>query len=74
MNPLTFVPADLDYVDVPAYRFATDAVFKNASIRKNGPLPGVVGTRLPPVKTLRPTAPRRCPPRHAATPETHLER
>jgi radical SAM superfamily enzyme YgiQ (UPF0313 family) len=28
INPLSFVPADLDYVDVPAYRFATKAVFK----------------------------------------------
>jgi hypothetical protein len=27
VNPLTFIPADLDYVDVPAYRFATNAVF-----------------------------------------------
>jgi B12-binding domain/radical SAM domain protein len=34
VNPLTFVPADLDYVDVPAYRFATNAVFKYASMRK----------------------------------------
>jgi B12-binding domain/radical SAM domain protein len=37
VNPLTFVPADLDYVDVPAYRFATNAVFKYASIRKMVP-------------------------------------
>ena len=34
MNPLTFIPADLDYVDVPAYRFATKAVFKYASIAR----------------------------------------
>ena len=33
VNPLTFIPADLDYVDVPAYRFATKAVFKYASMR-----------------------------------------
>jgi B12-binding domain/radical SAM domain protein len=34
INPLSFVPADLDYVDVPAYRFATKAVFKYASMAK----------------------------------------
>jgi len=34
VNPLSFVPADLDYVDVPAYRFATKAVFKYASMAK----------------------------------------
>ena len=37
VNPLTFVPADLDYVDVPAYRFAANAVFKYASMRKMVP-------------------------------------
>jgi B12-binding domain/radical SAM domain protein len=37
VNPLTFIPADLDYVDVPAYRFATNAVFKYASMRKMVP-------------------------------------
>lgn len=28
MNPLTFVPADLDYVDVPAYRYLLRSMFK----------------------------------------------
>lgn len=28
VNPLTFVPADLDYVDVPDYRYAMRSVFK----------------------------------------------
>ena len=37
VNPLTFIPADLDYVDVPAYRFATKAVFKYGSMRKMVP-------------------------------------
>ncbi|MDQ2876998.1 MAG: TIGR04190 family B12-binding domain/radical SAM domain protein, partial [Actinomycetota bacterium] len=37
VNPLTFIPADLDYVDVPAYSFATKAVFKYASMRKMVP-------------------------------------
>lgn len=31
VNPLTFVPADLDWVDVPAYEFMLHAVFKYAS-------------------------------------------
>jgi B12-binding domain/radical SAM domain protein len=34
VNPLTFVPADLDYVDVPSYRFAAKAIFKYASMTK----------------------------------------
>jgi B12-binding domain/radical SAM domain protein len=37
VNPLSFVPADLDYVDVPAYRFATKAVLKYASMAKMVP-------------------------------------
>jgi B12-binding domain/radical SAM domain protein len=37
VNPLSFIPADLDYVDVPAYRFATNAVFKYGSMRKMVP-------------------------------------
>ncbi len=32
VNPLSFVPADLDYVDIPAYDYATKAVFKYASM------------------------------------------
>ncbi len=28
INPLTFVPADLDYVDVPAYRYMLGALVK----------------------------------------------
>jgi B12-binding domain/radical SAM domain protein len=32
-NPLTFVPADLDYVDVPAYRYLLRSMFKYRSLR-----------------------------------------
>lgn len=32
MNPLTFVPADLDYVDVPAYRYLLRSLFKYRSL------------------------------------------
>ena len=32
VNPLSFVPADLDWVDVPAYDFMTHAVFKYRSL------------------------------------------
>ncbi|MCW2778849.1 MAG: B12-binding domain/radical domain protein Ta0216 family [Frankiales bacterium] len=32
VNPLTFVPADLDWVDVPAYDFMLHAVFKYGSL------------------------------------------
>jgi B12-binding domain/radical SAM domain protein len=32
VNPLSFVPADLDYVDIPAYDYAAKAVFKYASM------------------------------------------
>jgi B12-binding domain/radical SAM domain protein len=31
-NPLSFVPADLDWIDVPAYDFMTHAVFKYRSL------------------------------------------
>ncbi len=31
-NPLSFVPADLDYVDIPGYDFAARSVFKYASM------------------------------------------
>ncbi|MBO0824945.1 MAG: TIGR04190 family B12-binding domain/radical SAM domain protein, partial [Actinobacteria bacterium] len=34
VNPLSFVPADLDYVDIPAYDYAARAVFKYASMAK----------------------------------------
>ena len=34
VNPLTFVPADLDYTDVPSYTYATAAIFKYASMAK----------------------------------------
>lgn len=34
VNPLSFVPADLDYVDVPSYTYATTAIFKYASMAK----------------------------------------
>ena len=33
VNPLTFVPADLDYVDVPAYRYLLRSLFKYGSLR-----------------------------------------
>ena len=33
VNPLTFVPRDLDYVDVPDYRYALRSVFKYRSLR-----------------------------------------
>jgi B12-binding domain/radical SAM domain protein len=33
VNPLTFVPAGLDYVDVPAYRYLLRSVFKYRSLR-----------------------------------------
>ncbi|CAN5478364.1 hypothetical protein BH11ACT8_BH11ACT8_24240 [soil metagenome] len=33
VNPLTFVPADLDWIDVPAYDFMLHAVFKYRSFR-----------------------------------------
>ena len=33
VNPLTFVPKDLDYVDVPAYRYLLRSVFKYHSLR-----------------------------------------
>ncbi len=32
-NPLSFVPADLDYVDVPDYRYALRSVFKYRDLR-----------------------------------------
>ncbi len=32
-NPLTFVPADLDYVDVPAYQYLLRSMFKYRSLR-----------------------------------------
>ncbi|MGH3070123.1 MAG: radical SAM protein [Streptosporangiaceae bacterium] len=32
MNPLSFVPADLDWIEVPAYDFMTHAVFKYRSL------------------------------------------
>jgi B12-binding domain/radical SAM domain protein len=31
-NPLSFVPADLDWIDVPAYDFMTHAIFKYRSL------------------------------------------
>jgi radical SAM superfamily enzyme YgiQ (UPF0313 family) len=37
VNPLSFVPADLDYVDVPSYTYATTAIFKYASMAKMVP-------------------------------------
>lgn len=37
VNPLSFVPADLDFVDIPAYDFATKAVFKYASMSQMVP-------------------------------------
>jgi B12-binding domain/radical SAM domain protein len=33
VNPLTFVPRDLDYVDVPAYRYLLRSMFKYRSLR-----------------------------------------
>lgn len=33
VNPLTFIPANLDYVDVPAYRYLLRSVFKYRSFR-----------------------------------------
>jgi len=33
VNPLTFVPCDLDYVDVPAYRYLLRSLFKYRSLR-----------------------------------------
>lgn len=33
VNPLTFVPTDLDYVDVPAYRYLLRSLFKYRSVR-----------------------------------------
>jgi B12-binding domain/radical SAM domain protein len=33
VNPMTFVPADLDYVDVPNYRYALRSVFKYRDLR-----------------------------------------
>ncbi len=32
VNPLTFIPCDLDYVDVPDYRFALRSVFKYGNL------------------------------------------
>jgi B12-binding domain/radical SAM domain protein len=32
VNPLTFIPANLDYVDVPAYGYSAKSVFKYASM------------------------------------------
>lgn len=32
VNPLTFVPADLDWIDVPAYQYMLHAVFKYRSL------------------------------------------
>jgi B12-binding domain/radical SAM domain protein len=37
VNPLSFVPADLDYVDIPAYDYAAKAVFKYASMAQMVP-------------------------------------
>jgi B12-binding domain/radical SAM domain protein len=33
VNPLTYVPTDLDYVDVPAYRYLLRSLFKYRSVR-----------------------------------------
>jgi len=33
VNPLTFVPRDLDYVDVPAYRYLLRSLFKYRSLK-----------------------------------------
>jgi B12-binding domain/radical SAM domain protein len=33
VNPLTFVPSNLDYVDVPAYRYLLRSLFKYRSLR-----------------------------------------
>lgn len=33
VNPLTFVPRDLDYIDVPAYRYVLRSLFKYRSLR-----------------------------------------
>jgi B12-binding domain/radical SAM domain protein len=33
VNPITFVPRDLDYVDVPAYRYLLRSMFKYRSIK-----------------------------------------
>jgi hypothetical protein len=33
VDPLTFVPKDLDYVDVPAYRYLLRSLFKYRSLR-----------------------------------------
>ncbi len=33
VNPMTFVPTDLDYVDVPAYRYLLRSMFKYRSVR-----------------------------------------
>jgi B12-binding domain/radical SAM domain protein len=33
VNPLTFVPRDLDYVDVPAYKYLLRSLFKYRSLR-----------------------------------------
>jgi B12-binding domain/radical SAM domain protein len=33
VNPLTFVPTDLDYIDVPAYRYLLRSLFKYRSLR-----------------------------------------
>ncbi len=32
VNPLTFIPSDLDYVDIPDYRYAVKSVFKYHSL------------------------------------------
>lgn len=40
VNPLTFIPDSLDYVDVPAYRTAVRSVFKYASMNSMVPYQG----------------------------------
>lgn len=45
VNPLTFIPADLDWTDVPAYDFMTHAVFKYRSLA--GFLPYLERLRYP---------------------------
>lgn len=41
VNPLTFVPYDLDWIDVPAYEFMLHAVFKYRSLADFLPYLGV---------------------------------
>ena len=44
VNPLTFIPPDLDYIDIPDYRYAVKCVFKYHNLADLIALPSVART------------------------------